>query len=116
MMKGLGGLGGLGDIGKMMKQAQEMQAKMAELQQKLETIEVEGSSGAGLVTAICTAKGALKSVTIDPSLMKPEEAEVAQDLVVAAVTDAQEKARERSAQEMQELTQGLPIPPGMFGQ
>lgn len=113
----LKGLGGLGDIGKMMKQAQEMQAKMAELQQKLESIEVEGVAGAGMVRAVCTAKGVLKAVTIDPSLMKPEEAEVAQDLIVAAVSDAQAKAQERAQAEMQELTSsmGLPLPPGMLG-
>lgn len=109
------GLGALGDIGKVMKQAQEMQAKMAELQERLETIEVEGVAGAGMVRAVCTAKGMLKAVRIDPSLMKPDEAEVAQDLIVAAVADAQEKARERSQQEMQEITAGLPLPPGMFG-
>ena len=113
----LKGLGGLGDIGKMMKQAQEMQAKMAELQERLETIEVEGVAGAGMVKAVCSAKGVLKSVVIDPGLMKPEEAAVVQDLVVAAVSDAQEKARERSQAEMQELTagMGIPLPPGMFG-
>ncbi|MEM9723971.1 MAG: YbaB/EbfC family nucleoid-associated protein [Pseudomonadota bacterium] len=111
----LKGLGGLGDIGGMMKQAQEMQAKMTELQQRLETIEVEGASGAGMVKAVCTAKGALKSVSIDPSFLKPDEAAVVQDLIVAAVTDAQEKARERAQREMQELTAGLPLPPGMFG-
>lgn len=113
----LKGLGALGDIGKMMKQAQEMQAKMAELQEKLETIEVEGASGAGMVKAVCTAKGALKSVTVDPSLLRPDEAGVVQDLLVAAVNDAQEKAKARAQAEMQELTagMGLPMPPGMFG-
>lgn len=111
----LKGLGGLGDIGKMMKQAQEMQAKMAEMQERLETIEVEGSAGAGLVSAVVSAKGTLRSVRVDPSLMKPEEAEVAQDLIVAAVNDAQEKAKQRAQEEMQALTAGLPIPPGLFG-
>lgn len=115
----LKGLGALGDIGKMMKQAQEMQAKMAELQEKLETIEVEGVAGAGMVRAICNAKGTLRNVFVDPSLLKPEEGEVMQDLIVAAVADAQEKARERAQQEMQSVTSemGLPMPPGggMFG-
>ena len=113
----LKGLGALGDIGKLMGQAQEMQAKMAELQERLETIEVEGAAGAGMVRAVCTAKGALKSVSIDPSFLKPDEATVVQDLIVAAVNDAQEKARERSQQEMQQLTadMGIPMPPGMFG-
>ena len=113
----LKGLGALGDIGKVMKQAQEMQGKMAELQQRLETIEVEGASGAGMVRAVCTAKGVLRRVDIDPSLIKPDEAAVIQDLVVAAVNDAQDKARDRAQEEMQKLTadMGLPLPPGMFG-
>lgn len=108
------GLGALGDVGKMMKQAQEMQEKMAEMQARLETIEITGEAGAGLVTATCSAKGALKAVHIDPSLLKPEEAAVAQDLIVAAVADAQSKAQDRAQKEMQELTAGLALPPGMF--
>lgn len=100
-------------MGKLMKQAQEMQAKMAEMQQRLETIEVEGAAGAGMVTATCTAKGAVRGVRIDPSLMKPDDKEVLEDLIVAAVNDAQDKARERAAEEMKEITAGLPIPPGM---
>ncbi|MEO0717786.1 MAG: YbaB/EbfC family nucleoid-associated protein, partial [Pseudomonadota bacterium] len=93
----LKGLGALGDMGKIMKQAQEMQAKMAEMQERLEAIEVEGSAGAGMVTATCTAKGALRGIALDPSMMKPEDKEVLEDLIVAAVNDAQEKAKERAA-------------------
>lgn len=111
----LKGLGALGDIGKVMKQAQEMQAKLAEAQERLETIEVEGRSGAGMVLAVCTAKGALKSVTVDPSLLAGgEEKEVLEDLIVAAVNDAQTKAQERAQAEMQEITAGMGLPPGMF--
>lgn len=112
----LKGLGGLGDIGKMMKQAQEMQTKMAELQEKLETMEVSGAAGAGMVTAVCTGRGQLKSVTVDPSLFVSGDAEakaVLEDLVVAAVNDAQSKAQEKAQEEMQALTAGLPLPPGM---
>lgn len=113
MFKGLGGLGGLGDLGKMMQQAQEMQAKMGELHDRLETIEVEGEAGAGMVKARCTAKGAVRGVTIDPSLIKPDEKEVLEDLITAAVNDAQSRAQERAEAEMKELTAGLPLPPGM---
>ena len=109
----LKGLGGLGDFGKVMQQAQEMQAKMAEMQERLETIEVEGSAGAGMVTAVCTAKGALRRVAIDPSCMTGGEKEVLEDLIVAAVNDAQTKAQARAQEEMKELTAGLPLPPGL---
>ncbi|MCI4661596.1 MAG: YbaB/EbfC family nucleoid-associated protein [Neomegalonema sp.] len=111
----LKGLGGLGNMGKIMQQAQELQTKMAELQTRLEEIEVEGQAGAGMVKALVTCKGALRRVEIDPSLLgNADEKEVLEDLVVAAVNDAQTKAAERAQQEMQELTAGLPIPPGMM--
>lgn len=114
MLKGLGaGLGALGDINQMMKQAQEMQQKIAEIHERLETIEVEGSAGAGMVSAVCTAKGALRKVTIDPSCFNGEDKQVLEDLVVAAVNDAQEKAKLRMEEEMKEVTAGLPLPPGM---
>lgn len=113
MLKGLGGLGGLGDMGKLMKQAQEMQTKMAELQESLDTIEVTGEAGAGLVTATATAKGRLKGLSIDPSLFNPDDREVVEDLIVAAVKDAQERAQARQAEEMGKLTEGLGLPPGM---
>ncbi|MEO1292453.1 MAG: YbaB/EbfC family nucleoid-associated protein [Pseudomonadota bacterium] len=109
----LKGLGGLGNMGEMMKQVQEMQAKMAALQEKLETLEVEGSAGAGMVKAVCTAKGQVRRVEIDPSLMGgAEEKEVLEDLIVAAVNDAQTKASERAQAEMSEITAGMPLPPG----
>lgn len=104
---------GLGDMGKLMKQAQEMQSKMADAQAKLDEIEVTGESGAGLVKATATAKGALRSLSIDPSLFVPEEREVVEDLIVAAVKDAQEKATERASEEMGKLTEGMALPPGM---
>ena len=104
---------GLGDMGKLMKQAQEMQSKMTEAQERLGSIEVEGEAGAGMVKAIATARGDLKRLDIDPSLFNPEDKEVVEDLIVAAVKDAQEKAAETAQSEMAKVTEGLPLPPGM---
>ena len=109
----LKGLGGLGDMAKIMKQAQEMQSKMAEMQAGLENINVVGQSGAGMVVATVTAKGTLKALEIDPSLFNPEEKEVVEDLIVAAIKDAQSKAEEAHQAEMGKLTEGLNLPPGM---
>ena len=109
----LKGLGQFGDMAKLMKQAQEMQGKMAEAQERLDTIEVEGEAGAGLVKATATAKGELKRLSIDPSLFQPEEREVVEDLIVAAVADAQARATERAKAEMAKVTEGLQLPPGM---
>ena len=92
----LKGLGGLGDMAKMMKQAQEMQTKMAQMQDDLENIMVTGESGAGLVKATATAKGELKGLDIDPSIFNGDDKEVVEDLILAAIKDAQSKAAERS--------------------
>ncbi|MDX8347186.1 YbaB/EbfC family nucleoid-associated protein [Cognatiyoonia sp. IB215446] len=109
----LKGLGGLGDMAKMMKQAQEVQAKMAQMQEDLDTITVEGVSGAGLVKATATAKGELKGLDIDPSIFNGDDKEVVEDLILAAIKDAQSKANERSQQEMAKITEGLGLPPGV---
>ena len=109
----LKGLGSLGDMGKMMKAAQEMQGKMAEMQEELSRTMVTGESGAGLVKATATAKGELTGLEIDPSIFVPSEKEVAEDLILAAIKDAQMKAQEKSAEEMGKLTEGLGLPPGM---
>ncbi|MEL6839356.1 MAG: YbaB/EbfC family nucleoid-associated protein [Pseudomonadota bacterium] len=109
----LKGLGGLGDMAKMMKQAQEVQAKMAQMQDDLDNITVEGVSGAGLVKATATAKGELKGLDIDPSIFNGEDKEVVEDLILAAIKDAQSKANERSQQEMAKITEGLGLPPGV---
>lgn len=109
----LKGLGGLGDMAKMMKAAQEVQGKMAELQAELERIVVIGESGAGLVKARATAKGELTGLDIDPSIFVASEKEVVEDLILAAIKDAQAKASERSQREMGKLTEGLGLPPGM---
>ena len=107
------GLGGIADMGKMMKAAQEMQGKMAELQDSLDTIMVEGVSGAGMVKATATAKGELTKLDIDPSIFNSDDKEVVEDLILAAVKDAQAKAQERSADEMRKLTEGLGLPADM---
>ena len=112
MLKGLG-LGGLGDMAKMMKAAQEMQGKVAEMQASLDTITVQGSAGAGLVTATATAKGELKSLSIDPSIFREEDREMVEDLILAAVKDAQAKGVERMNQEMGRISEELGLPAGM---
>lgn len=109
----LKGLGGLGDMAKMMKAAQQAQGKMADLQERLNTVTVEGQSGAGLVKATATAKGELTGLSIDPSIFNPDEKEVVEDLILAAIKDAQSKASERSQEEMRKLGEELGLPPGM---
>ncbi len=109
----LKGLGGLGDMAGMMKKAQEMQGKMAEMQEEMHNIMVTGESGAGLVKATCTAKGELKSLDIDPSIFNSDDKEVVEDLILAAIKDAQSKASERAAEEMGKLTEGMGLPAGM---
>ena len=97
----------------MMKQAAQLQSKMQALQAELDTIEVEGSAGGGMVSVRLTAKGDLKGVKVDDSLMKPEEKEVLKDLLVAAHADARRKAETVMQEKMKGLTGGLPLPPGM---
>ena len=105
---------GMGDMGKLMQQAQEMQTKMAEAQERIATLEATGTAGAGMVSAVATAKGELKKLSVDPSLLDgSEEKEVLEDLICAAVNDAQRKAQEMGEQEMAKITEGLPLPPGM---
>src|SRR3990167_2029808 len=102
-----------GNIGEMMKQAKKMQAQMAEVQEKLATLEVDGSSGGGLIKATADGKGVLKTIKIDPSLLNPQEIEVLEDLLVAAIRDVQVKAEELASQEMNKVTGGLKLPGGM---
>jgi DNA-binding YbaB/EbfC family protein len=109
------GLKNMADIGKLMGQAKEMQAKAMEAQEALDRITVEGEAGAGMVVVTATAKGQVTGLKIDPSLMKPEDAEVVQDLIVAAIGSAQEKAAARAQEEMQKAMGDMPLPPGMFG-
>jgi DNA-binding YbaB/EbfC family protein len=107
------GLGGLGDMAGMMKKAQEMQSKMTELQENLSTMTVTGESGAGLVKATATAKGELTALDIDPSIFNADEKEVVEDLILAAIKDAQQKAQQKSADEMAKLTEELGLPADM---
>ena len=97
----------------MMKQAAQLQSKMKALQDELDTIEVEGSSGGGLVSVRMTAKGDVKAVKIDPSLIKPDEGEIPADLLVTAHGDARRKAEAAMQEKMKGLTGGLGLPPGL---
>tara|TARA_B100000427_G_C15456802_1_gene572199 strand:- start:373 stop:696 length:324 start_codon:yes stop_codon:yes gene_type:complete len=101
------------NIGNMMKQAQQLQKKMAEAQEKLNDIEVEGSSGGGLVKVTATAKGIFKRITVDDTLLKNDEKEILEDLIIAAINDAKQKGETVAQEEMKSLTGGLPLPPGM---
>lgn len=101
------------DLMGLMKQAQGLQQKMADAQAELETIEVEGASGGGLVKVVSTAKGHVRSVRIDPSLLKADEGEILEDLLVAALNDARGKAEGKMAERMGQVTAGLPLPPGL---
>jgi len=99
----------------MMKQAAQLQSKMQAMQEELGQVEVEGISGGGLVSVRMTAKMEVKAVKIDPSLMKPEEREVVEDLIVTACNDARRKAEAAMQERMQSLAGGLGLPPGLLG-
>lgn len=101
------------NLGQMMKQAQEMQAKMAEMQNQLASAEMSGDAGGGMVQVTMNGKGEMTAVKIDPGLIVPEDAEVLEDLIVAAAKDAKSKVEAYVAEEMQKLTGGLQLPPGM---
>ena len=97
----------------MMKQAAQLQSKMKAMQDELEHVEVEGLSGGGLVTVRMTAKTEVKSIKIDPSLIKADEIEVLEDLLVTALGDARRKAEAAMQEKMQALTGGMGLPPGL---
>jgi nucleoid-associated protein EbfC len=101
------------DIMGLMKKAQEMQTRMQEMQTELESLEVEGQSGGGIVKVKLTAKGALRGLTMDPSLLKEDEAEILEDLIIAAHEDARKKAEQLMEEKMKSVTAGMPLPPGM---
>jgi DNA-binding YbaB/EbfC family protein len=103
-MKNLGGL---------MKQAQQMQAKMEELQARLNAAELTGESGAGLVQVTLNGKGELRRVKIDPKLADPSDMEMLEDLLLAAHRDAKQKIDAQMAEEMQKITGGMQLPPGL---
>lgn len=101
------------DIGKMMRQVQDMQSKMTRMQEELGSIEVEGSSGGGMVSATLSGKGDAKKVKIDPKIVDPNDVEMMEDLVVAAFNDAKSKLDQRLSDETQKMMGGLQLPPGM---
>ncbi len=101
------------NFSKMMKQAQEMQQKMAEVQEKIAQAEVEGQAGAGMVKLTLNGKGELKTLTLDPKIMDPEDTEMAEDLIKAAFQDAKAKADAFAQEEMGKVTGGLGLPGGM---
>lgn len=102
------------NIADIMKQAKALQSKMEGMQAELDALEVEGAAGGGLVRVTMTGKGVLKGVSIDPALMKADECEILEDLIVAAANDAKGKVERLAAEKMQSLAGGLPLPPG-FG-
>ena len=97
----------------LMKQAAELKSKMEAMQAELDSIEVEGTSGGGLVTVKLSGKGEMKSVKIDESLIKPSEKEIVEDLIIAAHADARRKAEALMQEKMKAVAGGLPLPPGM---
>ena len=103
----------MADLLGMMKQAAQLQSKMQAMQAELESIEIDGSSGGGVVKVVLNGKGDLKGVTIDHSLMNPDEKEILEDLLVTAHADARKKSEGVMAEKMKALTGGLPLPPGL---
>ena len=97
----------------MMKQAKELQSKMAEMQAEIEQLTRDGTAGAGLVSVTVNGKGEMRSVSVDPSLMKADEKEILEDLIVAAHADAKAKMEEALQDKMKDMTGGMPLPPGM---
>jgi nucleoid-associated protein EbfC len=100
------------DLAGLMKQAQEMQSRMGTMQAQLDDLEITGSSGAGLVTLTLSGKGNLKALNIDESLIKPEEKEILEDLIIAAHSDAKAKSEKAVADKMKEAMGDIPLPPG----
>ena len=103
----------MADFMGLMKQAAQLQSKMQALQAELDQIEVEGTAGGGMVSVRMTAKGDLKGITVDNSLLNPSEKEILEDLLVAAHADARRKAEATLQEKMKAVTGGLPLPPGM---
>jgi nucleoid-associated protein EbfC len=101
------------DIMGMMKQLGQMQSRMQTMQEELARAEIAGQSGGGMVSVMLDGKASLKRIRIDPVLMKPEETEILEDLIIAAVQDAKTKVEATLAEKMQDMTGGLPLPPGL---
>jgi DNA-binding YbaB/EbfC family protein len=101
------------NLGQLMRQAQQMQTKMAEIQAQLETVEMTGVAGGGMVEITLNGKGDLKKIKIDKSVLDPNDSEVVEDLIVAAFNDAKAKVSAHTEAEMHKLTGGLQLPGGM---
>lgn len=111
------GLGNLGNLQELLHLGQQMQSRMAELQENLGRQEVSATSGGGMVTAIVDGRAAVKGIRIDPSVVDPGDVEMLEDLVLAALVEAQGKARSMAEEEMRRAAGGLPLPvklPGLF--
>lgn len=106
--------GGMGNMGNMMKQAQKMQREMLKLQEEIEQRTVEASSGGGAVNVVVSGKKDVRSITIEPEVVDPDDIEMLQDLIMAAINEAIRKADEMVAQEMSKLTGGLNLPGELF--
>ena len=106
-------LKGIGDMANMMAKAKEMQAKVEEAQTKIAAMEVDGEAGAGLVTCRVNGKGEVKSLNIDQSIFSPNDKEVVEDLIIAALKDGKDKADIKAKSEMSKITEGLNLPAGM---
>jgi DNA-binding YbaB/EbfC family protein len=105
--------GAMADFLGLMKQAAELKSKMEAMQAELDQLEVEGTSGGGLVSVKLSGKGEMKTVKIDDTLMKPSEKEIVEDLIVAAHADARRKAEALLQDKMKTVAGGLPLPPGL---
>ena len=103
----------MNNMSQIMKQAKAMQDKMTEMQKKIEEQEVEGSSGGGVIKVLVNGKNEIKSLKIDPTLVNAEEVEVLEDLLIAAINDANKKLKESAASQMSSLSDGMGLPPGM---
>ncbi|MCX8506124.1 MAG: YbaB/EbfC family nucleoid-associated protein [Alphaproteobacteria bacterium] len=101
------------NLNQMMKQAQEMQSRMADMQTRLESVEIDGAAGAGMVKITLSGKGDMRRIAIDPKLLDPAEREMLEDLIVAAHNDAKSHIEAHMQQEMSAITGGLKLPPGM---
>lgn len=100
------------NLSEILQQAQKMQERAAEIQTRLESTEIEGSSGGGMVRVVLSGKGDLRTITIDPVAVNPEEVDILEDLIVAAVAEAKSQVEKHAAEEMKTLTGGLELPPG----
>ncbi len=101
------------NIGQLMKQAQQMQTRMAEMQAKLAEVEMSGQSGGGMVSAVMNGKGELKKIKLEKAAVDPDDVEMLEDLILAAVNDAKSKVEAHVGAETQKLMGGMPMPPGM---